>query len=29
MTGPKGSAVPGNGSVPAYSDLQAAYKKVA
>jgi len=29
MTGPKGSAVPGNGSLPAYSDLQAAYKKVA
>ncbi|MDQ2895331.1 MAG: thioredoxin domain-containing protein [Actinomycetota bacterium] len=29
MTGPKGSTVPGNGSVPAYSDLQAAYKKVA
>ncbi|MDQ6729317.1 MAG: DsbA family protein [Actinomycetota bacterium] len=29
MTGPKGSAVPGNGSLPAYADLQAAYKKVA
>lgn len=29
MTGPKGSTVPGNGAVPAYSDLQAAYKKVA
>ena len=29
MTGPKGSAVPGNGSVPGYADLQAAYKKVA
>jgi len=29
MTGPKGTAVPGNGSVPAYADLQAAYKKVA
>ncbi len=29
MTGPKGSAVPGNGSLPTYSDLQAAYKKVA
>ncbi len=31
MTGPKGSAVPNNSSsgVPAYADLQAAYKKVA
>lgn len=29
MTGPKGSAVPGNGAVPTYSDLQTAYKKVA
>ncbi len=29
MTGPKGSAVPGNGAVPGYADLQAAYKKVA
>lgn len=29
MTGPKGSAVPGKGALPSYSDLQAAYKKVA